>query len=101
LPAAMEPCWEPGEPGEPGWARPEGELGGRGLLALAVASGAAAWATWAVLLMPGFRRVPLRLQVPYQPSSPRPRREDRGSGIRRWTARARGSQAGAEASPGL
>ncbi|NXY59524.1 F173A methyltransferase, partial [Callaeas wilsoni] len=48
-----------------------GALGGRELLALAVASGAAAWATWAVLLMPGFRRVPLRLQVPYQPSSPR------------------------------
>ncbi|NXC34016.1 F173A methyltransferase, partial [Campylorhamphus procurvoides] len=46
-------------------------LGGRALLALAVASGAAAWATWAVVLMPGFRRVPLRLQVPYQPSSPR------------------------------
>ncbi|NXP41192.1 F173A methyltransferase, partial [Leiothrix lutea] len=48
-----------------------GALGGRGLLAAAVASGAAVWATWAVLLMPGFRRVPLRLQVPYQPSSPR------------------------------
>ncbi|NXX23211.1 F173A methyltransferase, partial [Podargus strigoides] len=41
-----------------------------GLLELAVASGVAAWATWATLLMPGFRRVPLRLQVPYLPSSP-------------------------------
>ncbi|XP_064246654.1 adenine nucleotide translocase lysine N-methyltransferase isoform X2 [Passer domesticus] len=61
--AALEPGWEPGEPGEPSWARPGGALGGRGLLALAVASGAAVWATWAVLLMPGFRRVPLRLQV--------------------------------------
>ncbi|XP_027593757.1 adenine nucleotide translocase lysine N-methyltransferase [Pipra filicauda] len=67
-----EPGWEPGwEPGEPGWARGGPALGGRGLLALAVASGAAAWATWALVLMPGFRRVPLRLQVPYQPSSPR------------------------------
>ncbi|NXE70363.1 F173A methyltransferase, partial [Calcarius ornatus] len=63
--------WDPGEPGEPSWARPGAALGGRGLLALAAASGAAVWATWAVLLMPGFRRVPLRLQVPYQPSSPR------------------------------
>ncbi|KAM9292141.1 adenine nucleotide translocase lysine N-methyltransferase [Morus bassanus] len=66
---------EPGEPGEPGEAvwgrRGEGALGGRGLLELAVASGVAAWATWAALLMPGFRRVPLRLQVPYQPSGPR------------------------------
>nr|XP_054499842.1 adenine nucleotide translocase lysine N-methyltransferase [Agelaius phoeniceus] len=68
---AMDPGWEPGEPGEPSWARPGAALGGRGLLALAAASGAAVWATWAVLLMPGFRRVPLRLQVPYQPSSPR------------------------------
>ncbi|NXN17230.1 F173A methyltransferase, partial [Indicator maculatus] len=31
----------------------------------------AAWATWATLLMPGFRRVPLRLQVPFQASGPR------------------------------
>ncbi|XP_042654522.1 adenine nucleotide translocase lysine N-methyltransferase [Tyto alba] len=58
----MEPE-EPEEPEEPGWGRTGGALGGRGLLELAVASGAAAWATWAVLLMPGFRRVPLRLQV--------------------------------------
>ncbi|XP_041318113.1 adenine nucleotide translocase lysine N-methyltransferase isoform X3 [Pyrgilauda ruficollis] len=71
---ALEPGWEPGEPGEPSWARPGGALGGRGLLALAVASGAAVWATWAVLLMPGFRRVPLRLQVPRPPEPcPRPR----------------------------
>ncbi|XP_071617238.1 adenine nucleotide translocase lysine N-methyltransferase isoform X5 [Heliangelus exortis] len=65
---------EPGEPGELGvaaWGDTGGSrLGGRGLLELAVASGVAAWATWALLLMPGFRRVPLRLQVPYQPSSP-------------------------------
>ncbi|KAM6197306.1 adenine nucleotide translocase lysine N-methyltransferase [Sarcoramphus papa] len=62
---------EPEEPGEAAWGRRGGDaLGGRGLLELAVASGVAAWATWAVLLMPGFRRVPLRLQVPYQPSGP-------------------------------
>ncbi|XP_072734060.1 adenine nucleotide translocase lysine N-methyltransferase isoform X2 [Ciconia boyciana] len=55
---------EPEEPGEAAGGRPGGEaLGGRGLLELAVASGVAAWATWAALLMPGFRRVPLRLQV--------------------------------------
>ncbi|NXU58734.1 F173A methyltransferase, partial [Turnix velox] len=62
---------EPGEPGEEVWGRVgEVRLGGRGLLELAVATGAAAWATWALLLAPGFRRVPLRLQVPYQPSGP-------------------------------
>ncbi|XP_030315923.1 protein N-lysine methyltransferase FAM173A [Calypte anna] len=62
---------EPGEPGVAAWGDTGGSrLGGRGLLELAVASGVAAWATWALLLMPGFRRVPLRLQVPYQPSSP-------------------------------
>ncbi|XP_075623758.1 adenine nucleotide translocase lysine N-methyltransferase isoform X1 [Balearica regulorum gibbericeps] len=61
---------EPEEPEEPAWGRRGGApLGGWGLLELAVASGVAAWATWAVLLMPGFRRVPLRLQVPYVPSS--------------------------------
>ncbi|KAK2533482.1 Fam173a [Columba guinea] len=64
LPADMEPE-------ELVWGQPErGTLGGWGLLELAVASGVAAWATWATLLMPGFRRVPLRLQVPYVPSSP-------------------------------
>ncbi|NXF98244.1 F173A methyltransferase, partial [Eubucco bourcierii] len=46
------------------------QLGGWGLLELAVASGVAAWGTWATLLMPGFRRVPLRLQVPFQASGP-------------------------------
>lgn len=62
---------EPGEPEELVWGQPErGALGGWGLLELAVASGVAAWATWATLLMPGFRRVPLRLQVPLLPPSP-------------------------------
>ncbi|XP_068555798.1 adenine nucleotide translocase lysine N-methyltransferase isoform X2 [Anas acuta] len=44
-------------------------LGGRGLLQLATATGLAAYAVWAAVLMPGFRRVPLHLQVPYMPSS--------------------------------
>ncbi|XP_048188880.1 adenine nucleotide translocase lysine N-methyltransferase [Perognathus longimembris pacificus] len=35
------------------------------LLQLAAGSGLAAYAVWALLLQPGFRRVPLRLQVPY------------------------------------
>ncbi|KAM6079268.1 adenine nucleotide translocase lysine N-methyltransferase isoform 2-T2 [Theristicus caerulescens] len=55
---------EPGEPGEAAWSgRGEAAVGGLGLLELAVASGVAVWATWATLLMPGFRQVPLRLQV--------------------------------------
>lgn len=45
-------------------------LGGRGLLQLAAATGLAAYAVWAAVLMPGFRRVPLRLQVP--PGHPLP-----------------------------
>ncbi|XP_067162398.1 adenine nucleotide translocase lysine N-methyltransferase isoform X2 [Apteryx mantelli] len=44
-------------------------LGGWGLLQLAAGTGLAAYAVWAAVLMPGFRRVPLRLQVPYVPSS--------------------------------
>ncbi|XP_062444722.1 adenine nucleotide translocase lysine N-methyltransferase isoform X1 [Rhea pennata] len=44
-------------------------LSGGGLLQLAAATGLAAYAVWAAVLMPGFRRVPLRLQVPYVPSS--------------------------------
>eukprot|EP00076_Gallus_gallus_P003623 NP_001264082.1 protein FAM173A isoform 3 [Gallus gallus] len=38
-------------------------LGGRGLLQLAATTGLAAYAVWAAVLMPGFRRVPLHLQV--------------------------------------
>ncbi|XP_054246877.1 adenine nucleotide translocase lysine N-methyltransferase [Indicator indicator] len=63
---------EPEELGEAVWEPPGGSrLGGWGLLGLAVASAGAAWATWATVLMPGFRRVPLRLQVPFQASGPR------------------------------
>ncbi|XP_038619819.1 adenine nucleotide translocase lysine N-methyltransferase isoform X2 [Tachyglossus aculeatus] len=46
-------------------------LGGAGLLQLAAGTGLAAYAVWAGLLMPGFRRVPLRLQVPYAPAGAR------------------------------
>uniref|UniRef100_A0A669Q4D2 Uncharacterized protein n=1 Tax=Phasianus colchicus TaxID=9054 RepID=A0A669Q4D2_PHACC len=64
-------------------------LGGRGLLQLAATTGLAAYAVWAAVLMPGFRRVPLHLQVP--PKCPasgqcdgtaaRPHGEDGGSGF--------------------
>ncbi|KAL4622723.1 protein FAM173A [Arapaima gigas] len=44
-------------------------LGGWGLLQVAAGSGLAVYAVWVGILMPGFRRVPLRLQVPYLPAS--------------------------------
>ncbi|XP_028914538.1 adenine nucleotide translocase lysine N-methyltransferase isoform X2 [Ornithorhynchus anatinus] len=62
------------DPDEPGEALAElrgRRLGGAGLLQLAAGTGVAAYVVWAGLLMPGFRRVPLRLQVPYVPASAR------------------------------
>ncbi|XP_037360509.1 adenine nucleotide translocase lysine N-methyltransferase [Talpa occidentalis] len=47
------------------------QLGAWELLQAAAGSGLAAYAVWALLLQPGFRRVPLRLQVPYVGASPR------------------------------
>uniref|UniRef100_A0A8C3HQI2 Adenine nucleotide translocase lysine methyltransferase n=1 Tax=Chrysemys picta bellii TaxID=8478 RepID=A0A8C3HQI2_CHRPI len=44
-------------------------IGGWGLVQLAAGTGFAAYVMWAGVLMPGFRRVPLKLQVPYVPSS--------------------------------
>ncbi|XP_042095823.1 adenine nucleotide translocase lysine N-methyltransferase isoform X3 [Ovis aries] len=41
------------------------------LLQVAAGSGLAVYAMWALLLQPGFRRVPLRLQVPYVGASAR------------------------------
>lgn len=41
----------------------ERRLGALELLQAAAGSGLAAYAVWALLLQPGFRRVPLRLQV--------------------------------------
>ncbi|XP_076844784.1 adenine nucleotide translocase lysine N-methyltransferase [Brachyhypopomus gauderio] len=47
----------------------ERRLGGWGMLQLTAGTGLAVYAMWAGLLMPGFRRVPLKLQVPYIPAS--------------------------------
>ncbi|XP_006015626.2 protein FAM173A isoform X1 [Alligator sinensis] len=44
-------------------------VGGWGLVQLAAGTGFAAYVMWAGVLMPGFRKVPLKLQVPYLPSS--------------------------------
>ncbi|XP_003478129.1 adenine nucleotide translocase lysine N-methyltransferase isoform X2 [Cavia porcellus] len=49
----------------------ERRLGALELLQVAAGSGLAAYAVWALLLQPGFRRVPLRLQVPYVGASAR------------------------------
>ncbi|XP_035381263.1 adenine nucleotide translocase lysine N-methyltransferase isoform X2 [Electrophorus electricus] len=49
----------------------ERRLGGWGLLQLTAGTGLAVYAMWAGILMPGFRRVPLKLQVPYIPASKR------------------------------
>ncbi|XP_066432836.1 adenine nucleotide translocase lysine N-methyltransferase [Eleutherodactylus coqui] len=46
-------------------------LGVWGLLQIAGCSGLAAYSVWALVLMPGFRKVPLKLQVPYMPASAR------------------------------
>ncbi|XP_035254004.1 adenine nucleotide translocase lysine N-methyltransferase [Anguilla anguilla] len=47
----------------------ERRFGGWGILQLTAGTGLAVYAVWAGLLMPGFRRVPLKLQVPYLPAS--------------------------------
>nr|XP_032822044.1 adenine nucleotide translocase lysine N-methyltransferase isoform X1 [Petromyzon marinus] len=51
-------------------ARGGERLGGWGLMQAAGCCALSGYAVWALLLMPGFRRVPLRLQVPYLPASP-------------------------------
>lgn len=58
-PAAMEPD----EPAEALAELRERRPGPLGLLQAAAGSGLVAYAAWALLLQPGFRRVPLRLQV--------------------------------------
>ncbi|XP_040296695.1 adenine nucleotide translocase lysine N-methyltransferase [Bufo bufo] len=45
------------------------DVGGWGLLQIAGCTGLVAYSVWALVLMPGFRKVPLRLQVPYVPAS--------------------------------
>nr|XP_021553941.1 protein FAM173A [Neomonachus schauinslandi] len=62
---------EQDEPGEALTELRERRLGALELLQAAVGSGLAAYAVWALLLQPGFRRVPLRLQVPYVGASER------------------------------
>ncbi|KAG8431987.1 hypothetical protein GDO86_018216 [Hymenochirus boettgeri] len=44
-------------------------LGLLGLVQIAGCSSLAAYTVWALLLMPGFRKVPLKLQVPYIPAN--------------------------------
>ncbi|XP_075035211.1 adenine nucleotide translocase lysine N-methyltransferase isoform X2 [Mixophyes fleayi] len=45
------------------------QIGGWGLLQIAGCTGLTAYSVWAFVLMPGFRKVPLKLQVPYMPAS--------------------------------
>ncbi|KAA0706153.1 Exportin-6 [Triplophysa tibetana] len=47
----------------------EKQLGGWQILQLTAGTGLAVYAVWAGVIMPGFRRVPLKLQVPYMPAS--------------------------------
>ncbi|XP_049416980.1 adenine nucleotide translocase lysine N-methyltransferase [Epinephelus fuscoguttatus] len=44
-------------------------LGGWGIAQIAAGTGLAVYAMWVGVLQPGFRKVPLRLQVPYIPAS--------------------------------
>uniref|UniRef100_A0AAQ4R1J7 Adenine nucleotide translocase lysine methyltransferase n=2 Tax=Gasterosteus aculeatus aculeatus TaxID=481459 RepID=A0AAQ4R1J7_GASAC len=44
-------------------------LGGWGVAQIAVGTGLTVYAVWVGILQPGFRKVPLRLQVPYIPAS--------------------------------
>ncbi|XP_053550754.1 adenine nucleotide translocase lysine N-methyltransferase [Bombina bombina] len=44
-------------------------IGGWGLLQMAGGTMLTAYSVWVFLLMPGFRKVPLKLQVPYMPAS--------------------------------
>ncbi|XP_019504313.1 PREDICTED: protein FAM173A isoform X3 [Hipposideros armiger] len=54
---------EQDDPGEALTELRERRLGALELLQVAAGSGLAAYAVWALILQPGFRRVPLRLQV--------------------------------------
>ncbi|XP_078125960.1 adenine nucleotide translocase lysine N-methyltransferase [Sander vitreus] len=45
------------------------DIGGWGVAQIAAGSGLAVYAMWVGILQPGFRKVPLRLQVPYIPAS--------------------------------
>ncbi|XP_007426879.1 protein FAM173A isoform X1 [Python bivittatus] len=45
------------------------KIDGWGVLQIAAGTGLTAYIVWAGILMPGFRKVPLKLQVPYVPAS--------------------------------
>ncbi|XP_006942551.1 adenine nucleotide translocase lysine N-methyltransferase isoform X2 [Felis catus] len=62
---------EQDDPGEALSELRERRLGALELLQAAAGSGLVAYIAWALLLQPGFRRVPLRLQVPYVGASER------------------------------
>ncbi|XP_066239108.1 adenine nucleotide translocase lysine N-methyltransferase isoform X2 [Saccopteryx leptura] len=62
---------EPDDPIEALTELRERRLDALELVQVAAGSGLAAYAVWALLLQPGFRRVPLRLQVPYVGASVR------------------------------
>uniref|UniRef100_A0A7N4PLC8 Adenine nucleotide translocase lysine methyltransferase n=2 Tax=Sarcophilus harrisii TaxID=9305 RepID=A0A7N4PLC8_SARHA len=57
------------DPGEAMAELQDRHFGGLGILQVAAGTSLLAYAVWAGLLMPGFRKVPLRLQVPYVPAS--------------------------------
>ncbi|XP_072457447.1 adenine nucleotide translocase lysine N-methyltransferase [Notamacropus eugenii] len=57
------------DPGEAMAEIQERHLGAPGILQVAAGTGLFAYTVWAVFLMPGFRKVPLKLQVPYVPAS--------------------------------
>ena len=61
--AARPAAMEQDDPAEALTELRERRLGALELLQAAAGSGLAAYAVWALLLQPGFRRVPLRLQV--------------------------------------
>nr|XP_054389270.1 adenine nucleotide translocase lysine N-methyltransferase isoform X3 [Pongo abelii] len=69
--AARPAAMEQDDPAEALTELRERRLGALELLQAAAGSGLAAYAVWALLLQPGFRRVPLRLQVPYVGASAR------------------------------
>lgn len=62
---------EPDDPAESLAELPERRLSAWELLQVAAGTGLVAYSAWALLLQPGFRRVPLRLQVPYVGASAR------------------------------
>jgi hypothetical protein len=87
------------DPGEAVTELRERRPGALELLQGAAGSGLAAYAVWALLLQPGFRRVPLRLQVRSGPGAGRAEGATNNS-ARAWAGpKVRGWTRGAEAVP--